>query len=101
MKIRKGDMVQIMVGKDRFKKGKIINVNNKDGKVLVEGLNLYKKNRKPTKQGEKGQIISIARPLPSANIQLFCKGCDKPTRVGFKFEGQSKIRFCKKCHVNI
>lgn len=101
MKIRKGDTVRIMVGKDAGKSGKILHVYSTINKVLVEGLNLFKKHRRPRKQGEKGEIVSVARPLRVANVSLVCSNCNKPVRVGYKIEGLKKIRTCKKCQNKI
>lgn len=97
MRIRKGDTVQIMIGKDRGKQAKVLMVDTKNTSVLVEGLNQYKKHKRPTRQGEKGQIITISRPVRVANVQLLCGSCNRPTRLGMRFEGERKVRFCKKC----
>ncbi len=101
MKVRKGDTVQIMVGKDANKRGKVLSVDYKNSRVLIEGLNLYKKHKKPKKQGEKGEIINIVRPINIANVSLFCSKCNKPVRVGYKIEGEKKLRICKKCKNNL
>lgn len=101
MRIKKGDKVQIMVGKDSGKNGKILYVDTKKNAVMVEGLNVFKKHKRPTRQGEKGQIISITKPIKAANVQLLCPSCEKPTRVGFRFEGEKKVRMCKKCKATI
>ena len=97
MKIKKGDNVQIMAGKDKGKRGKVLKVNLKSGKILVQGLNMFKKHQRPKKQGDKGEIISISRFLNVSNAMLVCGSCDKPTRVGYKIEVDSKSRYCKKC----
>lgn len=101
MKIHKGDTVQIMVGKDSSKKGKVLHVYHKEGKVLIDGLNLYKKHKKPKKQGEKGEVINVVRPLNISNVALFCSKCSKPVRVGYKIEADKKLRICKKCKNNL
>ncbi len=101
MKIKKNDIVKIMTGKDKGKTGKILNILLKENKVLIEGLNLYKKNIKPKKQGEKGQIISMPRPINVSNIMIMCSSCGNSARVGFRFENKNKIRYCKKCKVKI
>lgn len=97
MKIKKGDNVLIIKGKDRGKIGKIIKVLPKENKVIIEGLNLVKKHIKPRRQGEKGKIVEIPRPISVSNVKLICQNCNKPTRVGYKFEGEIKYRYCKKC----
>lgn len=101
MRIRKNDTVKIIVGKDKGKTGKVLNVLLKENKILIEGLNLYKKNVKPKKQGEKGQIISMPRPINVSNVMIVCPSCGNSTRVGFRFENENKIRYCKKCKVKI
>jgi large subunit ribosomal protein L24 len=97
MKIKKGDQVLIIKGKDRGRAGKVIKALPKENKVIIEGLNLVKKHIKPRRQGEKGKIIEIPRPIFVSNVKLICPHCSKATRVGYKFEGQKKYRYCKKC----
>jgi len=97
MKLKKGDQVLIIKGKDRGKVGKITKALPKENRVIIEGLNLVKKNIKPRREGEKGKIIEIPRPVSISNVKLICSNCLKPTRIGYKFEGQKKYRYCKKC----
>ena len=97
MKIRKGDNVIMLGGKDRGKTGKVLIVLPKDSKVVVEGLNQVKRHVRARKQGQKGQIISKERAVPVSSVALVCKSCGKPTRIGYKIEGENKIRICKKC----
>jgi len=97
MNIIKGDNIKMLQGKDRGKTGKVLLVYPKANKVRVENLNLVKKHQKPKKQGQKGQIISIARAVNISAVQLICPKCGKATRVGHKFEGDKKMRMCKKC----
>jgi len=101
VKIKKGDEVIMLAGKDRGKKGKILKVIRKNGRVVVDGLNLVKKNRKPKKQGEKGEIISMPRAVDISNVALFCTGCNKGVRVGYRLSGDQKVRICRKCQENI
>lgn len=101
MKIKKGDNVQIMAGKDRGKQGKVLSVNIKESRILVEGLNLLKKHRRPKKQGEKGEVVSIPAYFASSKAMLVCVSCGKPTRVGSRKEGEIKVRYCKKCQATI
>lgn len=97
--IKKGDNVKMLSGKDRGKKGTVSLVLVKDGKqkVVVGGLNKVKKHQRPRKQGQKGQIISVERPVFLSTVQLICKNCGKPTRVGFRIDQDKKERVCKKC----
>ncbi len=98
LKFRKGDEIIITAGKDRGKKGKIEKVFPKDNTLFVPGLNVYKRHMK--KRGEKnpGGIIDISRPLKVSNIALICPKCSKPTRIGYKIEGVTKKRICRKCN---
>ncbi len=102
MKIHKGDTVQMMVGKDAGKSGKILRVNPENGKVLVEGLNMLKHNRKPRKEGAKGEIISAPRFVAVANVMIVCPKCSKTARIGAKIlKDGKKVRSCKKCSAEI
>ena len=97
MKIRKGDNVIMLNGKDKGKTGKVIKVLSENNRVVIEGLNMLKRAVRARKQGQKGQIISKERSVNAASVALVCKSCGKPTRVGYKFEGETKVRICKKC----
>lgn len=97
MKIKKGDIIKIITGKDSGKTGKVINADRKTGKVTVEGLNIFKKHTRPRTQNEKGQIVEVPRPIDASNVLLVCPSCHKPTRIGFKVSGEKKERYCKKC----
>lgn len=97
MNIKKGDTIKILVGKDRGKTGKVVSVDAKAGKVSLEGLNLYKKHVKPKTQGQKGEVVSIARPMDISNVAIVCSNCNKQTRVGFRMDGDKKVRYCAKC----
>lgn len=97
MKIKKGDTVIMIKGKDRGRSGVVIKALPKQNKVIVEGLNLVKKHIKPKKVGEKGEIIEIPRAVYVSNVKLICPICKKPTRVGYLKEGNKKKRLCKKC----
>jgi len=108
MKIHTNDKVKILTGKDKGKKGKIIQVFTKENKVVVEGVNLLKKNIKPKQQGEKGQIIELPAPLSISNIKLICPKCSNETRVNYKVlntddnkEKKNKVRICNKCKESI
>ncbi len=97
MKIKKGDTVLVRTGKDSGKSGKIASVDPKENKIVIHGLNQFKKAVRARKQGEKGQIVTIAMPLNASNVEIVCPSCGKATRVGYKVEGEVKSRFCKKC----
>ncbi|MBZ9573029.1 50S ribosomal protein L24 [Patescibacteria group bacterium] len=97
MKIKKGDQILIISGKDRGKRGKILEAFPKEGKAVVEGVNIRKKHVRPKKTGEKGQIIEMPAPINVANLKLICPKCGKATRVGYKIVDKKKNRICKKC----
>ncbi len=97
MKIKKGDRVLIISGKYRGKTGKVLAVFPKEKRVLVEGINLAKKHQKPRREGEKGQVIEMPRPIDVSNLKLICPKCGKATRVGYRIEGKRKYRICKRC----
>lgn len=101
MKIKKGDNVLVISGKDRGKTGKVFRALPKESKILVEGVNLRKKHRRPRRAGEKGQIITLSAPLPLSNVKLVCPKCGKATRVGYKITDGRKHRICKKCGAEI
>ncbi len=96
-KIRRGDMVKILVGKEKGKSGKVIKIITKKNKAIVEGLNLVKKHQKPKKSGETGDIVEIPAPINLSNLKLICPHCHQPTRVGFKMIDGQKKRICLKC----
>lgn len=100
MKIRKGDKVKILLGKDRGKDGKVEYVLGKENKVFVGGVNLYKRHVKKHRDMQ-GGIIDIPKPLNVSNVALICPSCNKITRVGFKIVENEKVRICRKCEKEI
>ena len=101
MKLKKGDQVAIVAGKDSGKKGIVEIVFSKEAKVLVEGINQYKRHLKSRMPGQKSEIITITKPLPVANVQLLCPKCKKITRVGYKMLKDEKVRICRKCKAEL
>ena len=97
MNIRKDDKVVVISGKDKGKEGKVIVANPKAGKLVVEGVNVATKHRKPRKQGEEGGIIKVETPIYACKVMVVCPKCGKPTRVAHKIEDGKKTRVCKKC----
>lgn len=95
--VKKDDVVIVISGDDKGKKGKVLQVSNKEGKVLVEGVNMVKKHVKPRKQGEEGGIMTVEGALYADKVQLFCSKCDKGVRVKIKEVDGKKIRVCAKC----
>jgi len=102
MHIKKNDKVKILIGKDKGKTGKVLQVIPKEGKVSIEGLNLLIKHLRPQRQGEKGQRIEFPSFINISNVALVCSKCGQTTRVATKIvkvEGakNKKFRACKKC----
>ncbi|TSC74788.1 MAG: large subunit ribosomal protein L24 [Parcubacteria group bacterium Gr01-1014_30] len=97
MKIKKGDNVLIISGKDRGKTAKVLRAFPKEAKVLVENVNLRKKHKRPGRAGEKGQVLQLPVPFSVANVKLVCLKCGKPSRVGYKITDGKKVRVCKQC----
>lgn len=97
MKFKKNDEIIITAGKDKGKKGKIEVVFPDEEKVLVPGVNLYKRHLKRRDEKNPGGIVDIPRKLNAGNIALICPKCKKPTRVGFVVAKGEKHRICKKC----
>ncbi len=93
MKIKKGDTVKVIAGKDKDKEGKVIAVNVKDNTVLVEGVNMVTKHSKPSMTNQQGGIITKEAPIHVSNVMYLFKG--KTTRVGYKMDGDKKVRFAK------
>lgn len=93
MKIKKGDMVKVIAGKDKDKEGKVIAADKKDGRVLVEGVNMLTKHTKPSMANQNGGIVHQEGYIDASNVMLLHNG--KATRVGFKMDGDKKVRFAK------
>ena len=94
MKIKKGDMVKVIAGKDKDKEGKVIAVNHKNGTVLVEGVNMLTKHTKPSMANQNGGIVHQEGPIDASNVMYIHKG--EATRIGFKMDGDKKVRVAKK-----
>ena len=103
--VKTGDTVILLTGKyeDKFDKnkdrktGKVVEVSPKEGKVIVEGINIITKHVKPTRMGQQGGIVKTEAPVYACKVQLVCPKCGKPTRIGHTFEDGKKLRVCKKC----
>lgn len=93
MKIKKGDTVKVITGKDKDKEGKVLSVDSKKSKVVVEGVNMVTKHAKPSAANQNGGIIQKEAPMDISNVMYLHKG--KATRVGFKMDGDKKVRFAK------
>jgi len=95
-KLRKEDTVEVITGKDKGKRGRILKILRDKDRAVVEGLNIVKKAQKKRKQQDRGGIIEIEAALHTSNLMIVCKKCG-PTRIGYKFDGDKKVRICKKC----
>ncbi|MCI6173119.1 MAG: 50S ribosomal protein L24 [Clostridiales bacterium] len=93
LKIKKGDTVKVITGKDKDKEGKVLSVNVKKNRVVVEGVNMVTKHQKPSAQNQQGGIVNKEAPIDVSNVMYLHKG--KPTRVGFRYEDGKKVRFAK------
>jgi large subunit ribosomal protein L24 len=110
MKVRKGDLVQVIAGKDRGKQGRVIESHPRQRRVIVENLNVVKKHRRPRAmrdssrmgqpQNQPGGVFDVANPLPVSNVMVVCPTCNRATRVGYEFReakgGRIKVRVCKR-----
>lgn len=100
MKIKKGDTVKILSGKDRGTRGTVTRVLPREGKIVVGGVNVKKKHRRSRRQDRKGEIILLPHPISVSAAMLVCPSCGKPTRIGAVVSADGrKQRACKKCHV--
>ncbi|MCK9265715.1 50S ribosomal protein L24 [bacterium] len=101
-KLSKGDFVQVIHGKDRGKKGRVLKIMPLEKKVLVEGINFVKRHSKPTSADKQGGIIQMEKPIDISNVMCFCMKCSKPTRLKIRMLNDgSKVRYCQKCNENI
>ena len=101
MKLKKGDTVTVLSGNDKGKSGEILEVIPKQNRIIVKNVNIRKKATKPRKAGEEGGIISREFPINASKVAVVCPKCGKATRIGYKVEGDSKVRICKKCNTEL
>lgn len=96
-KIRKDDTVEVIAGKDKGKRGTVVRVLSKKDAVIVSGVNIVKKAMKKRSQQDQGGIAEIEAPLNISNVGIVCKKCGRPVKVGYKMNGDKKVRVCRKC----
>ena len=96
-KIHKDDTVQVLAGKDKGKQGKVVQVLAKKDAVIVSGVNMVKKAMKRRSQQDAGGIAEIEAPIHISNVGIVCKKCNRPVKIGYKLDGDKKIRVCRKC----
>ena len=102
MKIKKGDKVRVITGKDIGKEGEVEKVLRRESKVMVTGVNLLKKHVKKRREGEPAGIVTVTAPINVSNVMLICSKCGKPTRVGYKVKRSGgKVRICRRCQEEI
>ena len=97
LKIKKNDKVFVLSGKDKGKTGKVLEVSPKEGKIIVEDINIVTKHVKPRREGEAGGIMKVPGAMYASKVMLYCSKCKKPTRIAHKVSGDSKVRVCKHC----
>ena len=95
--IKKDDEVQVIHGKDRGTRGRVVRVLPREGKVMVEGIARAKKHSRPSKRRQQGGIIDIEQFVDISNLAVVCKNCGQQTRVGHRDEDGRKVRICRKC----
>ena len=95
--VKTGDTVKVISGEEKGKQGKVVAVSPKEGKLIVEGVNMVSKHVKPRQMGQEGGIIKTEGAMYASKVMLVCPKCNAATRVGRKVEDDSKLRVCKKC----
>ena len=96
-KIKKNDNVEVLAGKDKGKRGSVVRIIPKKDKVIVSGVNIVKKAMKRRSQQDQGGIVEIEAPLHISNVGIVCKKCGRPVKIGYKIDGDKKVRVCRKC----
>ncbi len=99
--IRKDDEVQVIHGKDRGSRGRVVRVLPREGRIMIEGVARAKKHSRPSKRRQQGGIIDIEQFVDISNVAVVCRTCGQPTRVGHRFEDGNKIRVCRKCEADL
>ncbi len=97
MKLKKGDKIAILSGKDNGRTGTIEKTYQKQNKVLIAGINIYKKHIKKSEKMPQGGVVELPRPIDVSKVTFVCPKCKKNTRIGYKIDGTRKFRICRKC----
>ena len=100
-RIKQGDTVQVVQGKATGKKGKVLHVLEGEERIVVERVNFIKRHVRPSKKVPQGGVIEREASMHISNVQLVCPSCGKPARVGMRMDGDDKVRYCKKCDVQV
>ena len=101
MKVKKNDKVLVLAGKDKGKTGNVLSVSTADNKVVVAGINIVTKHKKPRSQEDKGGIVKMEAGIDASNVQVICPVCGKATRVAHAIVDGKKVRTCKKCGASL
>lgn len=96
-KIKKNDNVEVLAGKDKGKRGSVVRIIPKSDRVIVSGVNIVKKAMKRRSQQDQGGIVEVEAPLHISNVGIVCKKCGRPVKIGYKIDGDKKVRVCRKC----
>ena len=100
--IRRDDEVMVISGKDRGKRGRVVNVLPSEGRLMVEGVARAKKHTRPSRKRQQGGIVDIEQFIDISNVMLVCKSCGQPTRVGHRIQDDGvKVRVCKRCESDL
>jgi large subunit ribosomal protein L24 len=100
--VKKGDLVQVMAGKEKGKQGKVLQVFLTKNRLTVENLNIVKRHTRPSRQNQEGGIVEKEAAIAASNVMIVCSSCNKPTRTGLSIlEDGTKVRSCKKCNENV
>jgi large subunit ribosomal protein L24 len=99
--IRKDDEVQVLSGKDRGRRGRVVRVLPREGRIMVEGVARAKKHSRPSKQRQQGGIVDVELFVDISNVAVVCRSCSRPTRVGYRITDGEKSRVCKKCEADL
>ncbi len=100
-RIKKGDTVEVVQGKEAGKRGKVLRVLAGEERVVVERVNFIKRHVRPSKKTPQGGVIEREASMHISNVKLVCPGCGQAVRVGVRMEGEDKVRYCKKCKVQV
>ncbi len=100
-RVKKGDTVEVIQGKEAGKRGKVLHVLAADERVIVERVNFIKRHVRPSKKVPQGGVIEREASMHISNVKLVCPSCSQAVRVGVRMEGEEKIRYCKKCNVQV
>jgi large subunit ribosomal protein L24 len=100
-RIKKGDTVEVIQGKENGKRGKVMRVDSADERVVIERVNFIKRHVRPSQKTPQGGVIEREAGIHISNVKLVCPSCNQAVRVGVRMQGDDKIRFCKKCNVQV